>query len=135
GRHRKPPAELVALSRAAHRDAQLRPVAELDTVRREWTLTEPDGHAVATVTDDRVTARTLVPGHNGGTGVDTDSRQWAEIEVELAEHGTTDVLDRIEQALARAGVHRSGSASKLGRVLADRIPAAPPRPVADADAN
>jgi CHAD domain-containing protein len=135
GRHRKPPAALVALSRSAHRDAELRPVAELDTVRREWTLTEPDGHAVATVTDDRVTARALVPGHDGGSGVDTDPRKWAEIEVELAEHGTPDVLDRIEEALARAGVHRSGSASKLGRVLADRIPAAPPRPVADADAT
>ena len=42
------------------------------------------------------------------------------------------MLDRIEEALPRAGVHRSASASKLGRVLADRIPAAPPRPVADA---
>ena len=130
GRYRKPPAELVALSRAAHRNAALAPVAELDTVRREWTLCEPDGHAVATVTDDRVTARTLVPGPDGGTGVDTDPRHWAEIEVELAEHGTPEVLDRIEEALGRAGVHRSGSASKLGRVLADRIPPAPARPTA-----
>ena len=130
GRYRNPPARLVTLSRAAHRDATLAPVVELDTVRREWTLCDAGGHAVATVTDDRVTGRTLGEGRDGGTGVDTGTREWAEIEVELAEHGTREVLDRIEETLSRAGVHRSGSASKLGRVLADRIPPAPPRPVA-----
>jgi CHAD domain-containing protein len=129
GRDRTPPSRLVALSRAAHRDATLQPVVELDTVRREWTLTDPGGHAVATVTDDRVAGRTLGAGRDGGTAVGTDAREWAEIEVELAEHGTPEVLDRIEETLTRAGVHRSGSASKLGRVLADRLPAPPDRPV------
>jgi CHAD domain-containing protein len=130
GRYRKPPARLVALTRAAHRDAPLAPVVELDTVRREWTLTDAGGHAVVTITDDRVTGRTLREGRDGGTGIDTDTRQWAEIEVELAEHGTREVLDRIEARLSRAGVHRSASASKLGRVLADRVPPAPPAPAA-----
>src|SRR6185503_1051989 len=46
-----------------------------------------------------------------------------------------EVLDRIEEALLRAGVQRSASASKLGRVLADRVPPAPPRPVADPTAT
>ena len=55
--------------------------------------------------------------------------------MELAEHGTPEVLDRIEEVLARAGVHRSASASKLGRVLADRIPPAPARPAARKDAT
>jgi CHAD domain-containing protein len=135
GRYRNPPSQLVALSRAAHRGAPLRPVVELDTIRHEWTLADRDGHAVATVTDDRVTARLLDEGPDGGSGVDTEPRQWAEIEVELAEHGTPEVLDRIEETLARAGVHRSGEASKVGRVLADRVPAGPPRPVVDADAT
>ena len=135
GRHRKPPAPLVALSRAAHRDAPLRPVVELDTVREEWTLTDDRGEAVATVTDDRVTARHLDTGVGRGTGVDTEPLEWAEIEVELAGKGTPEVLDRIEEALLRAGVQRSASASKLGRVLADRIPPAPPRPVADPDGD
>lgn len=129
GRHRTPPARLVALSRAAHRDAALAPVVALDTERREWTLTDAAGDAVATVTDDRVTARTL-PDDDG-----TDPLRWAEIEVELAEHGTADALDRVEEVLVAAGVHRSASASKLGRVLAGRVPAAPPRPVADAGAT
>ena len=135
GRARKPPAPLVALSRAAHRDAPLRPVVELDTVRQEWTLTDAQGEAVATVTDDRVTARTLGAGSDGGTAVDTEPLEWAEIEVELAGQGTPEVLDRIEDALLRAGVHRSASASKLGRVLAERVPPGPPRPVASPDAT
>jgi inorganic triphosphatase YgiF len=67
GRARKPPQPLVTLSRAAHRDAPLEPVVELDTVRNEWTLTDSHGEAVATVTDDRVTARTLGAGAGGGT--------------------------------------------------------------------
>jgi CHAD domain-containing protein len=131
GRHRNPPAALVALSRAAHRDAALAPVVELDTARREWTLADADGHAVATVTDDRVTARNL----ESEGGVRADLLQWAEIEVELAERGTPDVLDRIEEVLAGAGVRRSGSSSKLGRVLADRVADAPARPVAGPEAT
>jgi len=54
--------------------------------------------------------------------------------VELAEHGTPEVLDRIEQALLDAGAHRVEGWSKLGRVLADRLPPPPPRPVAGKDA-
>jgi CHAD domain-containing protein len=127
GRSRKPPEPLVALSRAAHRGAPLEPVAELATVRREWTLTDADGNAIATVTDDRVTGHTL--------GAETGTTSWAEIEVELAEHGTTEVLDRIEEVLSRAGVHRSASSSKLRRVLADRIPLGPVRSTAGKDAS
>ncbi len=135
GRNRKPPAPLVALSRAAHRDAPLNPVVELDTDRREWTLCDAGGDAVATVTDDRVTARTLAAAGDGGNGAATDPLRWAEIEVELAERGTPEVLDRIEEVLAAAGVHRSGSASKLGRVLADRVPDRPAPPVARAKSS
>ena len=136
GRHRRPPAPLVALSRAAHRGAALRPVVELDTVREEWALTDERGETVATVTDDKVTARHLdVGATGGGTSVDTEPLEWAEIEVELTGNGTLEVLDRIEQALVAAGVARSASASKLGRVLADRVPPAPPRPVAGPEAT
>src|SRR4051794_15087015 len=46
GRHRQPPAALVGLARAAHRGLPLRPIVELDTVRREWTLTDAGGLAV-----------------------------------------------------------------------------------------
>jgi CHAD domain-containing protein len=136
GRYRNPPAPLVALSRAAHRGAPLQPVVELDTVREEWTLTDDRGEAVATVTDDKVTARHLdAGGTGGGTSVDTEPLSWAEIEVELTGDGTPAVLDRIEEALLRAGVERSASSSKLGRVLAERVPPAPPRPIAGPEAT
>ena len=65
----------------------------------------------ATVTDDRVTGQTLA--------APTMVTRWAEIEVELAEHSTVEVLDRIEQALLDAGAQRAESWSKLGRMLAD----------------
>ncbi len=133
GRYRKPPAQLVALSRAAHRGSALQPVVELATVRREWTLVDEAGQAVAIVTDDSVTGRHLDANGDGPT--DPDARRWAEIEVELAEHGTPEVLDRIEAVLAAAGAHRSASSSKLARVLADRVPAAPPRPAAGPKAS
>jgi CHAD domain-containing protein len=135
GRFRKPPPQLVALSRVAHRDAPLQAVVELATVRREWTLTDDEGHAVATVTDDRVTGRSLENGVSGGSAVDTGATEWAEIEVELAEHGTPDLLDRIEEALAEAGVQRSASSSKLSRLLADRLPQAAAPPGAGPDAS
>lgn len=112
-----PPAPLVLLTRAAHRGAPLVPVVELDTARREWMLADSDGHPLATVTDDRVTGQTLA--------APTSVTRWEEIEVELADRGTPEVLDRIEQALLDAGARRAGSWSKLGRVLADRLP--PPR--------
>jgi CHAD domain-containing protein len=122
-----PPAWLVALTRAAHRGAALLPVVELATVRREWMLTDVAGHPVATVTDDRVAGHTL--------GTQTSVKAWAEIEVELSEHGTDEVLDRIERALLNAGARRADSGSKLPRVLAGHLPWAPQRPVAIKDAT
>ena len=80
---------------ATHRGAPLVPVVELDTARREWVLADSDGDPLATVTDDRVTGQTLA--------APTMVTRWAEIEVELAEHGTVEVLDRVEQALLAAG--------------------------------
>jgi CHAD domain-containing protein len=122
-----PPAALVTLTRVAHRGAPLAPVVELDTARQEWTLADCDGRPLATVTDDRVTGQTLA--------APTSVTRWEEIEVELAEHGTPEVLDRVEQTLLNAGAHRAEGWSKLGRVLADRLPPAPPRPVAGEDAS
>src|SRR3712207_2075008 len=89
-----PPAPLVALTLAAHRGAPLVPVVELDTARREWMLADGEGHPLATVTDDRVTGQTLA--------TPAILTRWEEIEVELAEHGTPEVLDRIEQTLLDA---------------------------------
>jgi CHAD domain-containing protein len=65
--------------------------------------------------EDQVCAHTM--------GSETTTVSWREVEVELAEHGQVELLDRIEGQLRKVGVHRSESKSKLGRVL----PAEPKR--------
>ncbi|MHA6794539.1 CYTH and CHAD domain-containing protein [Pseudonocardia bannensis] len=119
GRSTRPPAHLVGLTRASHRGAGLAPVAQLDNRRRRWVLTDSEGRTLAEVVDDQVTATTP-------DGAPPTS--WDEIEVELADGADPAVLDRIEAELLAAGAARSASSSKLGRVLADRMPLAPGPP-------
>jgi CHAD domain-containing protein len=116
---RHPPAELVALTRVYSRGAALAPVAELTTRRRRWVLADSDGRSLAELVDDHVQARTM-----GATmGAQTTTVAWHEVEVELGEHGQRKSLDRIERRLLKAGAQRAGSTSKLGRLLAERMPA------------
>jgi inorganic triphosphatase YgiF len=112
-----PPAELAALVRVHSRDAALVPVAELRTERRAWTRRDGGGATLAELVEDSVTA--IVP------GADTP-RAWREVEVELGAAGDVALLDEIEARLARAGLRRATSSSKLGRVLAARPPADAP---------
>jgi hypothetical protein len=44
------------------------------------------------------------------------------VAVELGEHGQQKVLDRIQRRLLKVSTQRAGSASKLGRLLANRLP-------------
>ncbi|MBV9141530.1 MAG: CYTH and CHAD domain-containing protein [Pseudonocardiales bacterium] len=116
GSPHRPPAELVALTRVYARGAVLGPVAELITRRRRWVLTDATGRSLAEVVDDHVKARTL--------GAQTTTVAWREVEVELGEHGQRKLLDRIERRLLKVGAQRAGSSSKVGRLLADRLPPA-----------
>ncbi|MDQ4033223.1 MAG: CYTH and CHAD domain-containing protein [Actinomycetota bacterium] len=111
---RRPPAELVALTRVYTRGGVLAPVAELNTRRRRWVLADSRGRSLAELVDDHVRARTM--------GEQATAVSWREVEVELGEHGQRALLDRIERRLLKAGAQRAGSASKLGRLLADRMP-------------
>ena len=125
---RTPPAPLRALTRVYTRGVPMLPVVRLSTSRRRWPLADRDGRAVAELVEDRVTAHTLGP--------ETEATSWREIEVELTEQGSVELLDRIEEWLFEAGAQRSGSTSKLGRVLAGRLAAAePPRPGAPGSAG
>jgi CHAD domain-containing protein len=119
---RRPPAELVALTRVYTRDAVLAPVAELSTRRRRWVLADSAGRSLAELVDDQVRARTM--------GKQTTTVSWREVEVELGEHAQQKLLDRIERRLFKVGAQRAGSSSKLGRLLADQLPpdVATPRP-------
>ncbi|HEY6423069.1 MAG TPA: CYTH and CHAD domain-containing protein [Pseudonocardiaceae bacterium] len=113
---RRPPAELVVLTRVYTRGGRLDPVAELTTRRRRWVLADSAGRSLAELVDDHVRARTM--------GAQTTTVVWREVEVELGEHGQHELLDRIERRLLKVGAQRAGSASKLGRVLADQLPPA-----------
>lgn len=124
GRSKKePPVELAELTRVYTRGAELGPVAQVRTRRRLWRLSGKGEEPVAEVVDDQVTAHTL--------GAQTTARSWREVEVELVGDGEPELLDRVERRLGKAGVHRSGSASKLARLLGDRLPARPVSPVPD----
>ena len=136
GRSRKPPAPLVALSRAAHRGrtAAARRRARhgppgVDADRRAGRgrrhRHRRPGHRPAPSAPGPTAARPWTPSPSSGP---RSRSSWPGT-------GTPEVLDRIEDALLRAGVHRSASASKLGRVLAERFPPGPPRPVAGPDAT
>jgi len=108
---RTPPAELTSLVRVHSRGAKMAPVVRLRTHRRRWLLSDPDGQPLGELVEDRVTAHTL--------GSSSEATSWREIEVELAEHGTPTLLDRIEKSLLAVGARRSDAASKLSRVLAE----------------
>jgi inorganic triphosphatase YgiF len=87
---RTPPAQLTSLIRVHTRGTKITPVVRLHTHRRRWLLANPDGQPLAEVAEDRVTAHTL--------GRSTEATSWREVEVELAEHGTPTLLDRIEES-------------------------------------
>ncbi|MGB8994551.1 MAG: CYTH and CHAD domain-containing protein [Pseudonocardiaceae bacterium] len=125
----KPPAQLLALTRVYTRGAAVMPVAQLTTRRRRWLLADPAGQTVAELVDDQVTAHTM--------GEQTRAVSWREVEVELAEHGPVELLDRIERRLLDVGVRRSAYEFKLGRLLADELSAAPaaPEPTARSSAG
>lgn len=126
---RKPPAQLLALTRVYTRGAAVAPVAQLNTRRRRWLLAGPAGQALAELVDDQVSAHTM--------GEQTRAVSWREVEVELAEHGQVELLDRIERELLAVGVQRSGYGFKLGRVLAEELSAPPttPEPTAHSSAG
>lgn len=93
----------------------LAPIAQLDTERTVVTLTR-DGHAVAEVADDMVTARRL-NGTPGGPGAGAGQPlRWREVEVEVPEPDP-ELQRAVADLLLAAGARPSGQASKLSRLL------------------
>ncbi|MGX1269954.1 CYTH and CHAD domain-containing protein [Streptomyces phaeoluteigriseus] len=108
------PGALAGLIRSHVRDAELAPVVRLRSARDVRDLVDVEGRLLAEVSVDAVRADRL-------TG-DGGSAQWTEIEVELADGGDPDFLDKVEKRLRKAGVRPSASASKLARALAETEP-------------
>ncbi|WP_285748883.1 CYTH and CHAD domain-containing protein [Lentzea sp. NBRC 105346] len=110
---KKPPKDLASLVRVHTRGAELGPVAQIKTSRQRWQLVDDAGQLLVEVVDDVVTAQTM--------GESTTTNSWREIEVELGENGTPELLDTVEERLGDAGIHRSEATSKLAQLLGDRL--------------
>ena len=119
-RNPQPPQELLDLVRALTRDEPVEQVAELSTVRRMWRLADGQGRDLVEIVDDHVTGTTM--------GAATETVTWREVEIELADRGDTDLLDRLERRLTKTGIDRSDAPSKLARLLGARLPRRPKPP-------
>jgi CHAD domain-containing protein len=98
------------------RDRPLSAVARITTQRTVSLLFGAGDTPVAEFCDDQVTAAALRP--------DSEPQVWREWELELAEGGPADVLDRLSNRLLDAGAVPAGHGSKLARVLATGEPSA-----------
>ncbi|HEX6755914.1 MAG TPA: CYTH and CHAD domain-containing protein [Mycobacteriales bacterium] len=119
GRSATVPARVSAEVRALTRGGRLVPVLRLSTVRTEWPLVGPGGEVLATVADDKVSSTT--------TGDQPSTRQWREVEVELA-GGDRSLLKAVDRTLRGAGAVPSSSPSKLARGLDGQQPDEPAGP-------
>ncbi|MEU6550014.1 CYTH and CHAD domain-containing protein [Streptomyces sp. NPDC046915] len=108
------PDDLIALLRSRVRDAELRPVVRLRSVRDVRHLVDADGRLLAEASVDAVTAERLTG--EGGLA------QWTEIEVELADGGDPAFLDLVDKRLRKADVRPSKAPSKLARALTETAP-------------
>lgn len=108
------PRALAGLIRSHVRDAEVAPVVRLRSARDVRDLVDAEGRLLAEVSVDAVRADRLT--------ADGGSAQWTEIEVELADGGDPDFLDKVDKRLRKAGVRPSWSASKLARALAETEP-------------
>jgi CHAD domain-containing protein len=110
------PDEFAQLLTARLRRHPVQPVARISTVRQRRRLRDSDGALLAEVVLDRVTANAMI-------GEPAVVLRWSEVEVELGAHGDMRLLKAADRRLRDGGLHRSQSSSKLGAILADRMPA------------
>jgi CHAD domain-containing protein len=108
------PAELAGLVRSRVREAELVPLVRLLSTRDVSELLDVGGTLLAEVSVDAVVAERLT--EEGRTA------QWSEIEVELADDGDPEFLDKVDKKLRKAGVRPSESPSKLARALQETAP-------------
>jgi CHAD domain-containing protein len=104
------------------RDRSLAPVARIATSRTVDTLYDADGVALAEFCDDQVSAK---------ADGDDEEQRWREWELELADGGGRDLLDRLTNRLLDAGAAHAAHGSKLARVLDSGVEAQKPRKHAD----
>jgi CHAD domain-containing protein len=114
GRGRQVSRQLATLVRAYTRGAALRPVARISTRRNVLTLLDEEGHSLAEIAADDISAQSL--------GAETGLSKWGEVEAELT-GGRPELLNAVDAQLRRAGLRPSARSAKLERLLADQLSA------------
>jgi len=136
-RSQRPPAAVRRMVRGAVRDAELVPVAQVNTTRQRLHLLDSDGTVLAELARDDVTARRLLDDETGrpdGAGDSGPEQRWHELELELVDGGAA-VLQHVTTRFSRAGIAVSASQSKLRTALGDLAPVEPVRPTATSTAG
>jgi len=111
-----PPSALLEPVAGVVRGEVPRPVATLHTRRVVTVLRGATGELLAEIADDTVTAS--VP--PTGPGAPLEVQVWREVEVELGA-GDDALAAAVGERLTEAGARPSPSASKVGRVLGERL--------------
>jgi CHAD domain-containing protein len=106
----KVPEAVATELRALTRGTPLVQVARIHTTRRETSLRDTEGTVLAQIAQDDVQAQRLLD--------PPAERRWRELEVEIVA-GEPDLLDKIGDVLAAAGVRPASSASKLAQAVGD----------------
>ncbi len=114
-----PPEQLLQLVRGLVRRRALRPVLLLQTRRQVRVLRDAHGRPLAEVADDEVSAHPLQTG---------SQRCWREVEVELLDEASPDLLEGVAARLLAAGATRAAPGSKASRALGDALPVPPGGP-------
>jgi CHAD domain-containing protein len=121
------PAELAALVTGWVRRAPLVPVVVIRSHRERLRLVDADGHELVEIDDDEVSV--IDDGHVAA--------RFREVEVELAEHGSSDLMHLVSDALVAAGAGAPDPTSKVVRALGPRAlaPVDLATPTLDADSS
>jgi len=112
------PSELLDVVLAIVRDRPLVPVARIKTERENQLLYSADGVALATFSNDNVSAWSAAACQSSEST--PAEQEWREWEVELVNGKATagaDLLSRLSNRLLDAGAAPAGHGSKLARVL------------------
>ena len=97
----------------------LEPVAHLSTTRRRTELRTSDGRRLAEIDQDSVVGADLLSRREVDVTHDAYADvRFSEVEVELAEGSSLEVLAAVVERLEAAGAFRSSRSSKLATVLA-----------------
>ena len=117
------PGDLLDLTLARRRGADLVPVVRLTTHRSAHRLAGADGRVLVEVAVDDVRAFLLSPG-----GDDVGVTSWREVEAELVEPDGRGMLQDVEEVLLDSGARVSRWRSKLARALDPRLRELAPAP-------